>query len=429
MYDIFSLKDFTFPENFLWGTSTAGHQIEGNNRYSNKWAEELQRPLDKTGIYTSSGQACNHWNMVDEDIELMKKIHAPGYRMSIEWSRIEPEEGRFEQAAIDHYLEELIKLKENGFCIFVTLHHFTHPLWFDKKGGFQNLDNRKYFERYLKKILPIFAEYVDNWNIFNEINCGISKEDCERKLAILRYHALGYHLVKQYSKAPISTAHALVMRDPLRRYDKFDMAMAEYRDCCENEFFFHAIRTGELVMPFCEGAYDSELKGTADYWAVNYYTRNMVDARKANLSGERYAHKELKMLPMDFYLEEFYPENAIHMLSRLKDKPVYITENGCSCVDDDWRIVWIALYLSALAEVSNMGVDLRGYFYWSTMDNYEWTSFIPRFGLIDVNFETFERKLKKSAYFYRDIVENNGFRQEILRKYLQEMPKIETNKR
>lgn len=422
MYDIFSLKEFQFEKDFLWGTSTAGHQIEGNNIHSNNWADELKRPFDQKGIYKPSGMACNHWNMVEEDIAMMKQLQAPGYRMSIEWARIEPEEGCFDQDAIDHYRNELTRLKEEGFVIFVTLHHFTHPLWFDEKGGFENLDNRKYFERYLEKILPIYAEFVDGWNVFNEINGGITKEDCLRKMAILRYHALGYHLIKKYSKAPVGTAHALVMREPVRRYDKFDQAMAEYRDCCENEFFFHAVRTGEVVLPFCDSFYDSELKGSSDYWAINTYTRDMVDARRADLQGKRYAHKELKMLPMDFYLEEFYPETVIHTLSRLTDKPVYITENGCSCENDDWRIVWIAEYLSALHEVSRMGVDLRGYFYWSTMDNYEWSSFVPRFGLIDVDFETFERKLKKSAYFYRDIVMNNGFNQEILRKYLKELP-------
>ena len=149
MYDLFSMKAFQFEKDFLWGTSTAGHQIEGNNIYSNNWADEQKRPVDKTGIYKPSGMACDHWNRIDEDIELMKQIGASAYRMSIEWSRIEPEEGRFDGKAIDHYLSELTKLKESGFTVFVTLHHFTYPLWFDKKGGFVNLDNRTYFETVL----------------------------------------------------------------------------------------------------------------------------------------------------------------------------------------------------------------------------------------------------------------------------------------
>ena len=421
MYDIFSIPDFKFPENFLWGTSTAGHQIEGNNIYSQNWADELTRPVDD--VYKPSGMACNHYNMVEEDISLMKELEAPGYRMSIEWARIEPFEGQFSQEAIDHYLSELESLKKNGFKIFLTLHHFTHPLWFEKEGGFLKPENKKFFERYLEKIVPMVAPYVDSWNVFNEINADTSYNAQMKKLAIMPYHALGYHIIKKYSDAPVSTAHAYIMFDPSRRYDKFDRAAADLLDCQCNEFFFHAIRTGEVVVPGYGSYYDKSIKDTADYWAINIYTRSMVDSRNADFKGKRYDHKHLKLLPMDFYLDEFVPEVIIHQLSRLKDKPVYITENGFSG-DDDWRIVYVTLYLNALHEAIRMGVDVKGYFYWSLMDNYEWSSFVPKFGLIDVNFDTFERKFKDSAYFYRDIVRNNGLSQDILTKYINKLPII-----
>ena len=114
------------------------------------------------------------------------------------------------------------------------------------------------------------------------------------------------------------------------------------------------------------------------------------------------------------------------MLERFRDKPVYITENGCSCNDDRFRIVYLALYLSAVHDAVRRGMDVRGYLYWSLMDNYEWSSFLPRFGLVDVDFKTFERTPKPSAEFYREIIENNGFSQQILRKYLHELPMLET---
>lgn len=415
MYDVFSISDFEFPKDFLWGTSTAGHQIEGNNIYSQNWADELKRPVDD--VYKPSGMACNHYNMVEEDIRLMKEIKAPGYRMSIEWSRIEPFEGQFNQEAIEHYLEELSMLKENGFKVFLTLHHFTHPLWFEDAGGFLSRDNMRYFERYLEKVVPLAAPFVDGWNIFNEINAGTDSLAQKKKLAIMPYHALGYQIVKKYSKAPVSTAHAFIMFEPSRRYDKFDNAAAEMFDCQCNEFFFHAIRTGEVVVPGYRSYFDKDIKGTADFWAINIYTRSMIDSRNENFKGKRYDHKHLKLLPMEFYLDEFVPEVMVHQLSRLKDKPVYITENGL-CGSDEWRKIYLTLYLSALHEAISMGVDVKGYFYWSLMDNYEWNSFVPNFGLIDVNFETFERKLKESAYFYRDIVCNNGINNDILTKYI-----------
>ena len=114
----------------------------------------------------------------------------------------------------------------------------------------------------------------------------------------------------------------------------------------------------------------------------------------------------------------------IGQLTRLYDKPIYITENGCSCDDDRFRIVYLALYLNAIREAMRMGADVRGYLYWLFMDNYEWTSFYPRFGLVDVDFDTFKRTPKPSAYFFKEVMENNGFTQEILRKYLTELPTL-----
>ena len=148
------------------------------------------------------------------------------------------------------------------------------------------------------------------------------------------------------------------------------------------------------------------------------------DARKARFNGKRYDHKELKMIDANFYLEEMFPECMIANMSRLTDKPIIISENGCSCNDDRFRIVYLALYLSALAEAIKMGADVKGYLYWSLMDNFEWGSYLPRFGLCDCNFETFERTPKPSAYFFKEIIENNGFNQKILRKYLTELPSL-----
>jgi beta-glucosidase len=150
----------------------------------------------------------------------------------------------------------------------------------------------------------------------------------------------------------------------------------------------------------------------------------MVDARQASLQGLRFRHKELKMIPMDFYLEEMYPEGLIANLERLTDHPIYITENGCAATDDRFRIVYLALYLSALKEAIDRGADVRGYFYWSLMDNYEWGSFIPRFGLVDVDFETFQRTPKPSAMFYREIIRENGFGGKMIQRYLKELPTL-----
>lgn len=263
--------------------------------------------------------------------------------------------------------------------------------------------------------------------MLNEFNGGgDTSEALKKKYKSVIYHARGYHLIKQYSDKPISSAHAFVQYYAKRQYDKFDYTIQQYNGLVQNEFFFHAMRTGELVLSHTDALYDKSIKDTCDFWSINLYTREMVDTRRADLKGERYGFSKTRMLPMNVYLDEFYPECMIHNLTRLTDKPVYITENGCSCCNDDFRIVYLTEYLCTLSEAIKMGVDVRGYLYWSTIDNYEWWSYIPRFGLVDVDRENgFKRTPKPSTYFYRDIIENNGFKQDMLKKYLKEMPRIE----
>ncbi len=132
----------------------------------------------------------------------------------------------------------------------------------------------------------------------------------------------------------------------------------------------------------------------------------------------------MQMIDEDFYLEEFNPECILSNLGRLHDKPIYITENGVACNDDRFRIVFLSEYLSAVRQAIEFGADVRGYLYWSMLDNFEWGSFKPRFGLYDVDFKTFERTAKPSAAFYREIIENNGVNAELIKKHLKEMPSL-----
>ena len=147
MTDVFSLKDFSFPENFLWGSATAAHQIEGNNIYSNNWYAE-QQWLKRDPNAEVSGAACNHYNMVEEDVALLKSLGHQAFRLGAEWARIQPEEGVFDKEATEHYIKELALLKENGIKVFLTLVHTSIPLWFEKKGDWQKQENYKYFETY-----------------------------------------------------------------------------------------------------------------------------------------------------------------------------------------------------------------------------------------------------------------------------------------
>ena len=269
------------------------------------------------------------------------------------------------------------------------------------------------------------AQYVDRWNIFNEFNGGMNETHKIHKFNCTIGHAKAYHIINKYSNKPVSTAHAYMDFYPVRRQDKFDNALADYYDAFCNEFFFHAIRTGELVMEGIDGIYDKDIKNSLDFWSINVYDRKMRDARSKGIRGKRYDHTFTPMIDAPFYLDEFFPECVISALTRLSDKPVFISENGCSADDDRFRIAYITEYLCALHQAIKMGVEVQGFCYWSLLDNYEWGSFKPRFGLVDVDRENgFKRTIKPSGYFLKEIIENNGFKPEMLTKYLKELPKV-----
>ncbi len=425
MFDPYSIGEFSFPKDFIFGSATAGHQIEGNNDKSGYYYYE-QEEHAKNPEFELSGMACNSYNMYKEDIDLLTTLKHQMFRMSVEWCRIQPSEGEFDQKEVDHYLTILNMLKERGIKICISLVHMTTPRWFGKKKGFENYETcKKYWEDYLEFIVPILSPYTDMWTVLNETNCGVDPSIFPYKFDSVRYHALAYHIIKKYSKAPISTTFALMQQFARRQNDKFDLAMQNYYDMLQNEYWLHAVRTGELVIPGYKAIFDKDIKDTCDYWAVNTYVRTMIDSRKPHCSCDRYSFSKLQMTNMKFYLDMIDPECIIHNLTRLTDKPVFITENGCSCDDDDFRKIWIVEYLSAIREAMDMGVDVKGFLYWSLLDNYEWRSFKPKFGLVSVDREhDFKREIKPSAYLYREIIENKGYRPEMLKKYLKELPKI-----
>lgn len=419
MYDIFSLPEFKMPDGFLWGSGYAGHQVEGNNVNSNQWYEEQLGQREEV-----SGLACNSYEMYKTDIDLAEKLGMRAFRTSVEWSRIEPSEGNFDEEAAEHYVKFFAGLKEKGIKVFATMFHFSYPIWFMKKGNFMKEENFKYFSRYLEYIVPKIAPYVDYWNVMNEINLGTEEERVTYKLNCLKCHANGYHIIKKYSDAPVGTAHALVDYKPYRPCDEFDKVMTDLQNFRNHEFFFHAIRTGEIVYPDRDAEFYKDLKGASDFWSINFYTRDMIDSRKARLNGDKFEHKQLNMIDRKFYLNEMYPECALNIFGKLHDKPIIITENGCSCNDDRFRIIYLSLYLSAISEAIKQGADIRGYLYWSIMDNYEWGSYAPKFGLCECDRTTFERTPKPSAWFYKEIMENNGLNQEIIRKYIDCNPSL-----
>ena len=159
MLNLYKMPEYTFPAGFLWGSATAGHQIEGNNIHSQYWKQELEI---KTPGYEVSGMACNSWELYKEDIRILKELKHQAYRFSIEWSRIEPAQGVHDEAALNRYLEQLRLLKEAGIHTNVTLWHFTHPLWFEELGGFSKEENLDHFRRHVAYLVPRIAHLTDS---------------------------------------------------------------------------------------------------------------------------------------------------------------------------------------------------------------------------------------------------------------------------
>lgn len=415
MLGIFSMSPVRFPENFIWGSASAGHQIEGDNIHSSNWYREIAEHYEEP-----SGKTCDFWNRWKEDFALLSDLKHQMFRMSIEWSRIEPEEGRHDENALKHYLSMFEELKKRGIKLCLTLHHYSHPQWFEEKGEFRKAENIRYFVRHAEYIIPQIAQYVDLWNIFNEINTSDSYELFERKTNCMAAHAQVAALIRAYSSAPVSTAHAMVPYFPSDPDNEFDITRTRISNWVVNDFFYHAIRTGEVLFPYRDAVEVPGLKGSCDFWSINYYTRHFISAKRKFEGAKRRECCKIRPIDRDFYLEEFYPQSFTDGLCRLKDLPVYISENGFCCDDDRLRILYIGRHLQALEEAIRRGCDVRGYLYWSLFDNYEWMSFVPRFGMVGVDFNSFERTLKPSACFFREIIENNGFDCELMLKYLPE---------
>jgi beta-glucosidase len=305
---------------------------------------------------------------------------------------------------------------------WITVCHYTHPQWFEAKGGYREEKNIADFERHSEWLAKRFGDLAAGWIVHNEFNNGPA-EAARRKINYLKAVARAGQVIKAHSKAPVTYAHGGHYCEPLRKHDPFDIAAAAEVDVLNNEWVFHAFRTGEIVHPGVDGEHCPWVKNAVDWWGLNYYRRRLVDARRADLHGPFPPYSARRVMenppPGDrkaqgLAVDEMFPDGLLALLLRLRDKPVIITENGYVGDDDRERIRYLALHLAAVHEALRLGVEVRGYLYWTTMDNWEWGSFAPRFGLVHVDFKTFRRTPKPSAHFYRDVIRRRGVDAELV---------------
>lgn len=413
MHDALQLPAIEFPSGFLWGSSTSAYQIEGADGH-NDWDRGAQQ-----GRWAEPcGKGCNHYALYREDVELLRQLGHPNYRFSIEWSRVEPREGMFDAAATEHYVDLARRLVAAGIQPWVTLFHFTNPIWFADKGEWHKEQNVGCFLRFVEHIVPRLAPYVAGWLPINEYNFysgAPNPPEQHRQLAHYAFNLLfadagSYDIIKAHSRAPCASPMAYLTIESYRPDDEFDETLARYVDWVANGWYYHAIRSGELVYPFTDARHCPQVKGRADFWAVNMYSTSLVDSRRQSCKPERrYRHRPIG---------QFAPDQLLANLCRLQDKPVYMTENGLATDDDRLRILYIAQHLAMLRQAMDFGVDVRAYFHWSLFDNYEWGSFGPKYGLVAWDKTTFTRQPKPSAWFYKDVIAANGVCGELVRKHL-----------
>jgi beta-glucosidase len=413
---------FEFPPGFLWGASTSAQQVEGGITNSD-WA--AWEEAGKVGV--KSGDACDHYHRFREDFDLAQNLAHNAHRFSLDWSRIEPEEGHFSEEAIAHYREVIQALRDRNIEPIVTLHHYTFPRWVAKKGGWERRSIERFFIRYVERVVDEYGDLVRWWITLNEPVVQVfkgwligqwppgRKGDYPRAFQVLRRmlrtHVLAYKAIHEKRKdAMVSIAKHCLAMTPNHPRNPFDWLSTRTRGWLFNQLFLDALQTGRLALP---GQFFEMLPfgRTLDFIGINYYTRDFVRNTGLRLPG-------LLGAPGTLYMErrigkrndlgwEVYPEGLAHFLHAFRRYrlPLLITENGIPAVDEDDRWGFIYLHLWQVMRAMAAGTKVVGYLYWSLLDNYEWTDgFEAKFGLIGVNFKTQDRIVRPSARWLAEVI-------------------------
>ena len=429
----------TFPENFLIGAATAAHQVEGNNTNCDFWAQEQ---LPHSSFLEPSGIACDHYNRYEEDIQLLADAGLKAYRFSVEWARIEPEEGRFDDAEIAHYERVINCCLAHRIEPVLTLFHFTSPVWLIKKGGWEAESTIEYFRRYASYVIERLGAKLHTVCTINEANMGLQLAAISK-----RYQLMAERMAKMQAAQP-AAENAKNAEGKVQVGMNFQKMMenAKYA-AMENAQVFGTPQPHVFVSPktpegdllgmrahqaakaaikalypdmkvgltlslhdlqalpggesFVETNWAEDfthylpyLEGD-DFLGVQNYTRTLYGPE-----GQLPAPEGAELTQMDY---EFYPEGLEHVIRKVHEGfsgDLIVTENGIATADDSRRVEFIRRALEGVSRCLADGIPVRGYFYWSLMDNFEWQKgYSMQFGLVAVDRETMERTPKESLRY------------------------------
>ncbi len=418
-----------FAKDFLWGAATSAYQVEGNCTNCN-WSE-FEKAIDPQGRpHIARGQRCgiadDQWNRYKGDIQLLKEMHLNAYRFSIEWSKIEPEEGVFVDSVLDHYERVVDELRANGIEPFITLHHFTNPLWFERKGGFERDDSPAILARFATKVARRLGPKVRFWSTINEPNVYAvegyymgnfppAQHDPAKAIHVfrnmLRAHTACYQAIKQIRpEAHVGLATSVFIFDPPQRWNLLDVMLAHYLTKAFSISVIDYLNTGvfDFSLPGVgSDHFETGVSEGFDFVGLNYYTRFQYHLQPFSsekmLPVQSLPRENLTDNGWEIYKEGLY--RALHMISSRTAKPIYITENGIADDSDQKRASFIEDHVLTANRGIFDGMNVKGYFYWSLMDNFEWTDgFDVRFGLYAVDYETQKRTVRQGSLKYKEII-------------------------
>jgi len=403
-----------FPAGFLWGAATASHQVEGDNRHNDWWEFEQAGKLPHV-----SGDACRHYQRYESDFDLALSLGHNAHRLSIEWSRIEPQAGVWNDAELEHYVGVLTALRKRGIEPVVTLHHFTNPAWFASRGGWTKPDSVALFARYVEHVAQRLAGHVRFWLTINEPTVYVKHAYITGDWPPCRPHAWGlagralYHLCRAHvaayralhaidANAVVGLAHSAPYIAACNPASLADRMAARMRDFVLNGLVFRLLG----VPP----------ASVLDFIGINYYVRQVVRARwssgRAMLFGteckEDHHGSRRTFTPMGW---EIYAPGIRLVLQRFRryGLPLMITENGVATTDEAARENYLRTHLQALGQAVEDGIPVLGYLYWTLMDNFEWAEGrSARFGLLEVDFATQTRRVRPAARVLSDACRANA---------------------
>jgi beta-glucosidase len=426
----------------LWGTATAAHQVEGDNTNNDWWAFE-QRP-DAIWHDDRSGQACDWWRNAERDFDLMAEMGHNTHRLSVEWSRVEPEEGTFDARAIARYRQMLVGLRQRGIEPMVTLFHFSSPLWLGRQGGWRNPAVVGLFRRFVRHTVEQLGDLVKLWCTVNEPNIYAAfgyllgkgapgQKSLPQYFRVLRHllqaHGVAYRVIHALDgSAGVGLVKNMQIFEALNPADSLSVRAASLLDYLFNETTLRAAKDGRMAFPLgLIPTTHGPLVDSVDFWGINYYSRQRVSLRRQDegLLGmlQTTPGAEVSDYGRNGTYGEVYPSGMHRVLRRVAalGKPIFVTENGLPDDDDDQRPRFLLTHLAQMQRAITEGADVRGYYHWSLIDNFEWAEgWDLRFGLVALDERTQARTPRPSAGLYTDIIHANAITREMVEAFAPE---------